>query len=227
MHCRVKGTHAYRTAIDAGFTTSIGYAVGAYFELGWEGLNTRCRLDVIRYRLAKPDTCPQCGRVPVRLFNRSGKCLDDDADYEWLCQRCHCKKLKPERTYVHPGDKLKPWSDLKRRAKVARILKALPKPGSCQHCDKPAMELVSRSGTWLEDLGDYAWVCRHHALMIAALRPDSKPIIIEPWDPELFPHWNNVTIGGTFEGHSILNKNCAGGRFLAFEPPSLKKWLRS
>ena len=227
MHCRVQHTPEYHALVDSGSTKAVAYAVCAYDVLGWEDLIWRCRLDVIRYRLAKPDICPLCGCVPVNLFNKSGRYLDDDSDYEWMCRRCHAKKLKPERTYVHPGDKLKPWSELKRRAKVSRIRRALPRPDHCQHCDKTDVELVSRSGTWLEDLTDYAWVCRHHAYMIAALRPEPKPIIIEPWDPALFPHWYNVTMPGTFEGHSILDRNSAGGRFLAFEPPSLKKWLWS
>lgn len=199
----------------------------AYNNLPWNHIAIENRIRIIRGRLPKPASCPQCGRVPVQLFNKSGKYLDDDTDYEWICRACHCENLKPERTYVRPGDKLKPWSELKRRGKVARVLKDLPRPASCQHCDKPDVELVSRSGTWLEDLTDYAWVCRHHACMIAALRPEPLPIIIELWDPALFPHWNNVTMPGTFKGHSILDKNSAGGRFLAFEPPSLKTWLLS
>lgn len=227
MHCRVKDTDEYRALVDSGFTKAVAYAVGAYHVLGWEGLKPRVKREVISSRLAKPDTCPLCGRVPVLVFNKSGRYLDDDSDYEWLCRACHSDKLKPVRTYVHPGDKLKPWSELKRRGKVARIRKDLPRPASCQHCDKTELELVTRSGTWLEDLTDYVWVCRHHALMIAALRPEPMPIIIEPWDPALFPHWYNVTMPGTFEGHSILNRNSAGGRFLAFEPPSLGKWLLS
>lgn len=225
MHCRVKNTSEYSDVVDSGFTKAIAYSVAAYQYLGWEGLKTRCKREVVSFRLAKPDSCPLCGRVPVQVYNKSGEYLDDDADYEWTCKACHYKKLKPKKTYVRPGDKLKPWSDLKRRAKVARILKDLPRPASCQHCDKTDVELVSRSGTWLEDLADYAWVCRHHAYMIAALRPEPKPIIIEPWDPALFPHWYNVTMPGTFEGHSIVNRNSAGGRFLVFEPPSLKKHL--
>jgi hypothetical protein len=224
MHCRVKHTDEYRTARDSGFTKSVAYAVGAYHVLGWEGLKPRCKREVVSSRLAKPDTCPHCGRVPVQVFNKSGRYLDDDSDYEWTCRACHCEKLKPKRTYVRPGDKLKPWSELKRRGKVARILKDLPRPTSCQHCDKIDVELVSRSGTWLEDLADYAWVCRHHAYMIEALRPEPKPIIID-WPRELFPWLYYNSMSGTFEGHSILNRNSAGGRFLAFEPPSLKKHL--
>jgi hypothetical protein len=227
MHCRARDYTEYQEILNAGFSKAIAYSVVACQVLGWSELKDRNRLEVIRYRKPSPMQCPHCGRIPVQLFNKSGRYRDDDTDYEYFCRECYEESRRPARSFVKPGDKLKPWSDLKRRAKVSRIRRALPRPGHCQHCDKTELELVSRSGTWLEDLTDYAWVCRHHAYMIEALRPEPKPIIIEPWDPALFPHWYNVTMPGTFEGHSILDRNSAGGRFLAFEPPSLKKHLRS
>ena len=226
MHCRARDYTEYQEILNAGFSKAIAYSTVACQVLGWSELKDRNRLEVIRYRKPSPLQCPHCGRVPVQLFNKSGRYLDDDADYEYFCRECYEKSRKPVRSFVKPGDKLKPWSDLKRRAKVSRIRRALPRPGHCQHCDKTELELVSRSGTWLEDLTDYAWVCRHHAFMIAALRPEPKPIIID-WPRELFPWLYYNSMSGTFEGHSILNRNSAGGRFLAVEPPSLKKHLRS
>lgn len=212
-------------------TTSIAYSVREYQVNGWSSLGIRNKLDVVRYRKPSPGICPQCGAGIPHLFNRSGKYRDDDSDYEWLCRRCRHKNLKPKKTFIKPGDKLKPWSELKRRGKVARIRRALLKPAACQYCDIPDVELMSRSGAWLEDLTDYTWVCRHHALMIKALQPEPQPkpqlIIIEPELCFLASWYNYESMPGTFEGHSILNKNSAGGRFLAFEPSSLKKHLLS
>ena len=226
MHCRARDYTEYQEILNAGFSKAIAYSVVACHVLGWSELKYRNRLEVIRYRKPAPLQCPQCGRVPVQLFNKSGKYRDDDTDYEYFCRECYEKSRKPVRSFIKPGDKLKPWSELKRRGKVSRILKDLPVPDTCLYCETVLVELVSRSGTWMEDLTDYAWVCRHHACMIAALRPEPKPIIID-WDPALFPWLYYNTMSGTFEGHSILNRNSAGGRFLAFEPPSLKTWLLS
>lgn len=233
MHCIYRGTREYLDLLKEGVTTSIAYSVFAYHELGWSGLKRRNKLDVIKYRVPSPGICPHCGERIPQLYNLSGKYLDDDSDYTWTCRVCHHKNLKPKRTFIRSGDKLKPWSELQRRAKVSRIRKLLPKPDSCQYCDCTTTELISRSGTWIEDLTDYAWVCRKHAVMIKSLIPGSaaapriqklEPFIVT-W--ELAINWFNNTMPGTFEGHSILDKNCAGGRFLTVEPSFFQKVLLS
>lgn len=188
-----------------------------YRNTPWEKINTKNRMRIVGLRLKPLDVCPSCGAPYSQLFNISGKYLDDDTDYEYLCRKCGVMKYySKEPGECFHGQNLKSWSELKRKARVARIRKLLPMPESCASCDGTKLELVSRSGAWPEDnLADYIWVCRSHAVMIERLRSVIEPAIVkQPLDPELFPHWYNNTMGGSFEGHSILEKTCAAGRFL-------------
>jgi len=184
----------------------------------WEEITSKHRMRIIELRLNHPDSCPSCGAPYSRLFNISGDYRDDDTDYEYLCRKCFYAKYHPkEPGECFHGQNLKPWSELKRRARVARIRKLLPMPDHCQYCDSTKVELVSRSGTWREDsLSDYVWVCRSHAVMIERLDPPKKPepvIETEPINPEWFPHWYNNTMSGTFKGSNIIGLRCLAGRF--------------
>jgi len=183
----------------------------------WEKINRPHRCHILRLRIPVPDTCGDCGESSghLRLFSLSGKWLDDDSDYIHLCHKCSHLRKHPPGEYTKAGDCVKPWAELTRASKVERIKRALPKPGVCKYCDNTGVVLVSRSGEWPEhDITDYVWVCRVHAGYIAELHRPPAPAITEPLDPELFPWWyNHKSMSGTFQGHSILNKNCAFGRF--------------
>lgn len=208
-----------------------------YENTSWDKIKKKHRWQIIRLRLKIPDVCPSCGALDnverfdvldrsyeyhkFWLCSISRKWLDDDTDYEYLCPKCGRAKYYPSEQKpgeCFHGQNLKPWSELKRRARVARIQKVKPMPGSCQYCDNRKVELVSRSGVWPEDdLSDYVWVCRSHSVMIEHLHPakDPEPVIVnEPANPEMFPWWYNNTMAGTFKGSNILNLNCAVGRFL-------------
>jgi ribosomal protein S27AE len=185
----------------------------------WKDISTAHRMRIVGLRLNRPDVCPSCGRNTVMLHNLSREYRDDDTDYEYACGKCFNAKYRPKKSgECFHGQNLKPWSELKRRARVARIRKLLPMPGSCQYCDNSIVELVSRSGTWPEDqLSDYVWVCRTHAVMIEGLQPAKEPepvIANEPANPEMFPWWYNNTMSGTFQGSNIIGLRCVAGRFL-------------
>ena len=187
-----------------------------YRTTPWKKIADNHRHAIVRDRSIKPEACPSCGRVPVQFFNLSGRYRDDDADYAWMCRICYEESKRPDREYVKPGDKLKPWSQLTRQSKMFRIRRDLPMPATCPYCDRSQVELFSKSGRWLEDPTDYVWLCRLHRLEVEAFLIDRiREPVIERWDPDLFPHWTNSnSMGGSFAGHSILNKTCAGGRFL-------------
>ena len=192
-----------------------------YMKTPWEEISRehRVRIITISVESLKPEVCPLCGSCHVILNNLSGKYRDDDTDYIYLCRKCFNAKYRPKKTgECFHGQNLKPWSELKRRARVARIRKLLPMPDHCQYCDSTKVELVSRSGTWQEDtLSDYVWVCRSHTIMIERLYPPKKPepvIETEAINPEWFPHWYNNTMSGTFKGSNITGLRCLAGRFL-------------
>jgi hypothetical protein len=229
-----------------------------YLRVPWSTISHSSRRKIMKHLLPKPEACPFCGAAGrmeeirgfvlggtgitervLMLVNRSGKmryCLDD---WYWTCRACYHKEqsVKNQKYPVGPGDKVKPWSDLSRRGKVSRIRKALPKPVVCQYCDCSTVELTSRSGTWPEDLSDYAWCCRTHARALAQLA--SYHTVKTPyWQArerertiqllrELFPWLYYNSMGGSFKGHSILNKTSAGGRFYTISDGSFNEWLRS
>lgn len=95
MHLEVRNRPDYLTLVKSGVTKAIAYSVVANQVLGWDALNIRNRLDVIRYRKPCPLLCPHCGSASVlMLYNVSGKYLDTDTDYEWCCRSCgHLKYI--------------------------------------------------------------------------------------------------------------------------------------
>jgi hypothetical protein len=216
-----------------------------YEKVPWHTISESSRRKVMKHLMPKPAVCPFCGqsgRVEERyglvfygdglservliLVNRSGHLKRDLGDWYWTCRDCYHKEQseQKQRYPIGPDDKLKSWSDLSRRGRVSRVRRDLPKPATCSYCDCAVVELVSRSGTWLEDLTDYTWCCRHHRYMIESLIPNPEPVlsvVIELLDPELFPHWTNSnSMAGSFKGHSIIGKTSAAGRFMNIEPLS-------
>lgn len=95
MHLMVRDRPDYLALVDAGVTKSVAYSVVAYHVLGWNELNIRNRLEVVRHRMPPPLLCPCCGSGhALMLYNISGKYLDDNSDYEWCCRSCgHLKYI--------------------------------------------------------------------------------------------------------------------------------------
>lgn len=56
----------------------------------WSELSLNVRKQIARIILAgpRPDSC-RCGNTNVCLYSRSGKYLDDPADYYYECRACH------------------------------------------------------------------------------------------------------------------------------------------
>lgn len=213
-----------------------------YERVPWSTINDSSRRKIIKHLMPKPEACPNCGKPGavdeygmervLLLCNRSGYLRKSLDDWYWTCRDCHKKsnREKHQRYPAGPGDKLKPWADLSRRGRVSRVRRDLPKPAVCPYCDCSVVELVNRSGKWLEDLNDYVWCCRSHRYVIERLRVDHEPkqfpVIIE-WPCELFPWLYSNSMSGTFKGHSILNKTSAGGRFYTISDTFLKEEVRS
>lgn len=116
MHCKARGTLIYHTLVTSGISRSVAYSVVAYHELGWEELNPRNRLDVIKFHNnERPLLCPYCGTGRVlELFNISGQYLDDDTDYEWCCRSCGSTK------YIYKKEPGTSRRVLRRKRKEAR-----------------------------------------------------------------------------------------------------------
>jgi hypothetical protein len=217
-----------------------------YEKVPWHMISESSRRKVMKHLMPKPAVCPFCGAAGRRdecygfgsirgdgmservliLVNRSGKLHRELNDWYWTCRDCYYKEQRQMhfKFMCEPGTKRKPWSELTRQSKMFRIRKVLPMPAVCPYCDSTTIELVSKSGTWSEDITDYTWCCRKHALVFAQLSTyhkvkvprhtvkDQEYIALQL--RELFPHWYNVTMAGTFTGNSIIDKNCAGGRFV-------------
>lgn len=205
-----------------------------YRKVPWDTISDSSRRKIMKHLMPKPAACPFCGAVSRReerrgygavwgdgmservliLVNRSGMLPEDVDDWYWTCRDCYKKKQreKKQRYPIVFGDKLKPWSELTHQGKMHRVRRDIPVT-PCPYCGNERVELFSYSGGWPEDLGDYGWVCRSHAVELADLLYE-KPVPIEQCDPDLFPWlYNSKSMAGSFQHYSILEKSCAMGRF--------------
>jgi len=220
-----------------------------YEKVEWDSINFSSRRKIIKHLMPKPAVCPGCGKPSsvdeygrervLILCNISRRFRRNLDDWYWTCRDCkrraHREKCKKSRCKT--GAKRKPWSELTHQSKMFRVRKVLPMPDACPYCDSTTVELVSRSGKWLEDPGDYVWCCRKHGRVLTQLATyhnaktpwlrDRERRQLVKMLYELFPHWTNSnSMAGSFQGHSILNKNSAGGRFYTISSDFFDNWLR-
>lgn len=101
-----------------------------YKNTPWDKIKRAHKLQIIRLRLKPADTCHDCGRpnsavvcesfytqfmtahkgpdvsgwtrALLSLYSISGQCLDDDADYIWLCPSCRMKRRYPPKPSGRP-----------------------------------------------------------------------------------------------------------------------------
>ena len=86
----VRDSYEFLKLYEAVGNRSKAFAMLLYRRGQWADMDRGMRVLIIKSRVARPDTCPTCGK-PNKLYmiNRSGRELDSDDDWYWSCMSCH------------------------------------------------------------------------------------------------------------------------------------------